>query len=147
MSKPDSSRYESDTLIQPSDGESSQAAEKRARTEGETPASFGRYAVQSVLGEGAFGRAYLGFDSQLNRYVAIKVAHMRQSSGQVEQEFLIEARQLAQLKHPGIVAVYDVGVQGDQCYIVSDYLQGESLHAWLQANQLSWQQAVHIVAT
>jgi len=111
------------------------------------PASFGRYAVQSILGEGAFGRVYLGLDSQLNRYVAIKVAHVGKSSGEVEQEFLIEARQLAQLKHPGIVAVYDVGVQGDQCYIVSDYLQGESLHAWLQANQLSWQQAVYIVAT
>ena len=72
--------------------------------------SVGRYELREVLGEGGFGAVYLGFDSQLNRRVAIKVPHLHADSEQAQQEFLTEARQLAQLSHVGIVTVFDVGV-------------------------------------
>jgi serine/threonine protein kinase len=64
---------------------------------------FGRYEARSVLGAGGFGMLYLGYDPQLARAVAIKV--LRGGAGvstQKVDEFLSEARRLAQLHHPGI---------------------------------------------
>ena len=77
------------------------------------------------MGHGAFGAVYLGYDTQLDRQVAIKAPLLRArelSKPDVEESFLQEARQLAQLTHPNIVTVYDVGVDDGVCYIVSDYL-------------------------
>ena len=98
----------------------------------EMPRSFGRYEVKGVLGKGAFGTVYLGFDGQLQRKVAIKVPNLDLAAADVERQFLQEARQLAQLKHPGIVSVFDVGVDKGQCYILSDYLVGAALRGCLQ---------------
>ncbi len=108
------------------------------------PAAFGRYQVCDFRGRGGFGEVYLGHDPQLNRPVAIKVLRPR-ASGAAEK-FLQEARQLAQLSHPGIVTVYDAGVQDGRPYIVSDYLSGVSLHEWLAHHRPTWQESARIVA-
>src|SRR5262249_28173108 len=87
------------------------------------PVAFGRYAVRSALGAGGFGSVYLGQDTQLDRSVAIKVLHGGADVPQAEAErFLQEARRLARLSHPGIVAVHDVGLEGGRGYILSDLL-------------------------
>jgi class 3 adenylate cyclase/tetratricopeptide (TPR) repeat protein len=111
------------------------------------PAAFGRYQVRRALGSGGFGAVYLGHDSQLDRSVAIKVLHAGSATSQPEGErFLQEARRLAQLRHPGIVAVHDVGVQEGHLYIVSDYLDGPDLGQWLRDNRPAWPEAARIVA-
>ena len=110
------------------------------------PQGFGRYQVRRVLGRGAFGTVYLAYDTQLNREVAVKVPRLRAASQAISREFLKEARQLAQLKHPGIVTVFDVGVEGEAFYIVSDYLPGEMLDSWLRKQQPTWQEAIRIAA-
>ena len=111
------------------------------------PRAFGRYEVRKLLGKGAFGAVYLGFDNQLDRKVAIKAPRLDVDSETVEREFLAEARQLAKLNHPGIVAVYDVGIDEEgQCYIVSNYLEGESLDEWLERSRPTWQQSAQIAA-
>ena len=75
------------------------------------PAAFGRYQVRRTLGAGGFGAVYLGHDTQLDRPVAIKVLRGGTRPAQAEgEQALQEARRLAQLRHPGIVAVHDVGV-------------------------------------
>ena len=111
----------------------------------EIPLVFGRYEGRSVLGNGAFGKVYLGYDPQLSRQVAIKVPILNSGNTDARNQFLLEARQLASLKHPGIVSVYDICVEGDQCYIVSDYLEGGSLGDWLKTNRVEWPQAVQII--
>jgi serine/threonine protein kinase len=110
------------------------------------PTSFGRYVVREARGRGGFGAVYLGFDPELQRQVAIKVPHLAGASDAQVQEILQEARRLAALSHPGIVTVYDVGVQDGMCYIVSDYVDGMSLAEWLKRNQPRWQQAATIAA-
>ena len=110
------------------------------------PQRVGRYEIREVLGEGGFGAVYSGFDSQLNRRVAIKVPHVHLDSQQVEQEFIKEARQLAQLKHPGIVTVFDVGVDDGRCFIVSDFLEGVTLQNWLKQARPAWPESARIVA-
>ena len=111
------------------------------------PAAFGRYQVRNALGAGGFGAVYLGHDTQLDRPVAIKVLRGGPEVPQAEAErFLQEARRLAQLSHPGIVAVHDVGLDGGQVYIVSDFLDGPDLGRWLGDNRPAWPEAARIAA-
>src|SRR6516164_5041150 len=111
------------------------------------PAAFGRYQVRRILGAGGFGAVYLGHDTQLDRPVAIKVLRGPASPAQAEGEpALQEARRLAQLRHPGIVAVHDVGVHEGQVYIVSDYLDGPNLGHWLREHRPAWPEAARIAA-
>lgn len=111
------------------------------------PEAFGRYQVRGALGEGGFGAVYLGHDTQLDRPVAVKVLRGGASPAQVEDgPALQEARRLAQLRHPGIVAVHDVGVQEGQVYIVSDYLDGPDLGRWLRDQRPTWPEAASIAA-
>ena len=78
----------------------------------EQPASLGRYKVVSFLGRGGFGTVYLGHDDQLDRPVAIKVPH-RELTAAAAEKFLPRGKAgLARLRHPGIVIVHDVGVEG-----------------------------------
>src|SRR5262249_61636860 len=86
-------------------------------------------------------------DPQLDRPVAIKVLRGPTSPSHAEDEAALqEARRLAQLRHPGIVAVHDVGVHEGQVYIVSDYLDGPDLGHWLREHRPAWPEAVRIAA-
>ncbi len=92
---------------------------------------------------------YLGYDAQLDRQVAIKVAQLGfrlDSPAQAKEIFLAEARQVAKLSHPGIVTVFEVEIEADLCYIVSDYLDGPPLNRWLTNHTPSWQESARIVA-
>jgi serine/threonine protein kinase/predicted ATPase len=120
-------------------------AKAKAAAQDSMPKSLGRYEIQRLLGSGTFGSVFLGFDTSLNRQVAIKVPKIGQTS-QAKAQFLAEARQLAQLRHPGIVAVFDVGVDEEQCFIVSDYLHGQTLNQWIETHRPSWLVVVKICA-
>lgn len=89
----------------------------------------GRYRLIRVLGEGSFGRVYLGFDEQLKRQVAIKVpSDERFRRGRDAGQYLSEAQTVATLEHPHIVSVYDVGRTEDgTIYVVSRYIDGGTL--------------------
>jgi serine/threonine protein kinase/predicted ATPase len=112
-----------------------------------TPTAFGRYQVRNALGAGGFGAVYLGHDTQLGRPVAIKVLRGGSDVPKAEAEqFLQEARRLAQLSHPGIVSVHDVGLESGQIYIVSDFLDGPHLCRWLEGYRPAWPEAARIAA-
>jgi serine/threonine protein kinase/predicted ATPase len=111
------------------------------------PSGFGRYQMRDALGTGGFGAVYLGHDTQLDRPVAIKVLRGGPEVPQAETErFLDEARRVAQLSHPGIVAVHDVGLDAGQVYIVSDFLDGPHLGRWLSEHRPAWPEAARIAA-
>jgi eukaryotic-like serine/threonine-protein kinase len=89
-----------------------------------TPQHIGRYRVERLLGQGGFGLVNLAHDDQLRRLVAIKVPHAHLVSKSPDAEaYLTEARTVANLDHPNIVPVHDVG-STDQfpCYVVSKYI-------------------------
>jgi sigma-B regulation protein RsbU (phosphoserine phosphatase) len=109
------------------------------------PAAIGRYEIRGLLGRGGFGAVYRGYDRHLDRQVAIKVPLLKPTR-ELEEIFPQEARKLAQLKHPGIVTVHDVGVHEGACFIVSEYLDGPNLNRWMQDRAITWQEGATIVA-
>src|SRR3954447_7146979 len=88
----------------------------------------GRYRLEAKLGSGGMSTVYLARDETLDRSVAIKVMH-REMSEQADQlqRFRREARAVAQLSHPNVVAVIDAGEDGGYPYIVLEYVEGETL--------------------
>ena len=113
---------------------------------------IGRYKQIRKLGEGQFGVVWLGFDEQLQRPVAIKISKasrndesLSQSSQPNELE-LKEARNVALLDHPNIVPVYDVGITDDeQFYVVSKFIEGETLRSTLTQRRWSVIESVRFV--
>jgi serine/threonine protein kinase/tetratricopeptide (TPR) repeat protein len=88
----------------------------------------GRYDVERELGAGGMGQVLLGRDVALDRLVAIKViAPDLAASPASRQRFLREARTVARLRHPNIVAVYAAGEADGLLYFVMEYVEGESL--------------------
>lgn len=94
---------------------------------------LGKYEIQSEIGRGGMGIVYRGFDTVLQRPVAVKVLPPALA---VDQDFVRrfqrEAILAARLHHPNIVIVHDVGEQNGIHYIVMDYLSGQTLDTWMQ---------------
>ena len=88
----------------------------------------GRYRLEQKLGSGGMSTVYLARDETLERWVAAKVLH-REISDQPDQieRFRREARAVAQVSHPNVVAVIDAGEDGGRPYIVFEYCDGETL--------------------
>jgi serine/threonine protein kinase len=112
------------------------------------PARLGRYQVLQRLGAGTFGVIYKGLDTDLRREVAIKIARPgRPVTPEEAQAYLAEARVLAELDHPGIVPVYDVGHTPDGLwYVVSKFLPGHDLAGLLLLGRLPQPQATEVAA-
>jgi Tol biopolymer transport system component/predicted Ser/Thr protein kinase len=99
---------------------------------------LGPYEIQAPLGAGGMGEVYRGRDTRLGREVAIKVlpeAFAR--DGDRLQRFEHEARLLSTVNHPNILAIHDVGQQGDLHYLVSELLEGQTLREKMAAGPLS----------
>src|SRR5215207_413624 len=105
-----------------------------------------RYELEQKIGEGGMARVYRGRDLRLNRQVAIKVLHSHFASDKnFLQRFHHEAQAAANLRHPNIVDVYDVGQDADTHYIVMEYVAGSDLKALLMRNgALPVEQAVYV---
>lgn len=88
----------------------------------------GRYELHAVIGEGAFGRVYRGYDRRLERTVAVKLIKPWWSEDpEWAHSFEREARLLARVSDPGIVQIFDVGKAPEGLYYVSELVEGESL--------------------
>ncbi|MGO9914470.1 MAG: protein kinase domain-containing protein [Isosphaeraceae bacterium] len=113
-----------------------------------TPAAIGRYRVIRQLGQGGFGRVYLGRDDDLARPVAIKVPNPERVAERHDLEaFLREARVLATLDHPHIVPVHDVGRTSDGFYyVVSKYIEGSNLADLIKETRPSVRESTELAA-
>lgn len=113
------------------------------------PTCIGRYQIERELGRGGFGVVYLARDEQLDRLVAVKVPHARRIlSPEDALAYLTEARTVANLDHPNIVPVHDVGSTSDYpCYVVSKYIEGIDLSTRLKLQPINYREAATLVAT
>ena len=108
----------------------------------------GRYRLDRILGEGAFGRVYLGFDEELHRQVAIKVPTKDRFKKQEDAEaYLVEARTVAGLDHPNIMTVHDVGRTEDgSIYVVSKFVDGSTLQDRIKAGRPSERDSARLLS-
>ncbi|MCA9259129.1 MAG: serine/threonine protein kinase, partial [Planctomycetales bacterium] len=106
---------------------------------------IGDYEIVRELGRGGMGVVYLARQQSLQRDVAIKVLRPSlQSFRQRVERFLYEAQHLAQLRHPHIVAIYEIGDAQGEPYFTMDYVDGEPLTQRLARGALSPSQAVDL---
>ena len=90
-------------------------------------ATIGHFELIEEVGRGAFGTVWRARDAELDREVAIKIPREHRLSAEDREQFLREARAVAQINHPNIVSVHEVGRDGEQLYIVSDFVEGITL--------------------
>ena len=100
----------------------------------------GRYRLDRRVAVGGFSEVWRAFDEELERVVAVKIP--KSSRIAMSAAFLAEARRVARLRHPAIAAVHDVGIDDDECFIVSEFLAGGSLADRLASAPLAPGQAV-----
>jgi serine/threonine protein kinase/Tfp pilus assembly protein PilF len=104
---------------------------------------LGPYRILSPIGEGAMGEVYRAEDSRLEREVAVKILPARLAEDpELLSRFEQEAKALAALSHPNILAVYDFGSDANTHFVVMELLEGETLRARMKKAPLGWDKAV-----
>jgi eukaryotic-like serine/threonine-protein kinase len=107
----------------------------------------GRYLVESHIARGGMASVYLGRDVRLDRRVALKIAHPELArDAEFVARFIGEARAVAQLSSPNVVAVFDQGSAGELNYIAMEYVPGPTLRELLVSRgRLNPREALDII--
>ncbi len=109
---------------------------------------LGRFEILGELGIGAFGTVYKARDPELDRIVALKVPRSGNLSNRADLDrFLREGRSVAQLRHPNIVPVYEVGQFDGIPYLVSAFVNGTTLAEMLTARRPTPLEAARLAST
>jgi len=117
-----------------------------APTAAELAPFFPQFEIHSCLGRGGMGVVYKARQKSLDRWVALKLlAPERAADPAFAQRFAGEARTLAALNHPHIVAIHDFGEAGGYFYLLMEYVDGESLRQLLKTKRLTPAEALAIV--
>jgi serine/threonine protein kinase len=103
-----------------------------------------RYRIEERIGEGGYGRVYRAFDPELERHIAIKLSKSKTNTQ--SESLLEEARRAARLRHPGIVAVHDVGRHDGQLFFVTELIDGRNMAEVIAQNSRKPAEAVRLVA-
>src|SRR5436190_9675330 len=96
----------------------------------------GRYAIEREIGQGGMATVYLARDIRHNRRVALKVLHPDLAAALGAERFLAEITTTANLQHPHILPLHDSGDADGNLFYVMPYVEGETLRARLQREQL-----------
>lgn len=104
------------------------------------PKNIDKYNILSILGHGAMGVVYKGYDKEIDRHVAIKVLHSHLLVGEMGEEFVQrfkhEVKAAAKCLHPNIVTIFNCGENNGSPYMVMEYVQGIDLREILKSHQI-----------
>ncbi|MEV4946635.1 serine/threonine-protein kinase [Streptomyces sp. NPDC053755] len=112
----------------------------------------GRYELSTIIGQGGMGQVWTAYDGRLDRRVAVKLLrpdHMAAATAAAEmrRRFVRECRVTAQVDHPGLVTVHDAGSDGDELFLVMQYVEGADLADHLaEHDPYPWPWAVSVAA-
>lgn len=110
---------------------------------------FGPYLVLEMLGEGGMGSVFTAYHPELDRKVAVKVLRPATSNSErsthAHARLMREAQSMAQLDHPNVMAIHDVGSVDGQVYLVMDRVDGVNLSEWLKAAKRDWREIVKVM--
>ncbi len=104
---------------------------------------LGRYVLLELLGRGGMGEVFAAFDPTLDRKVALKLLFpgLEQSS---RDQLLGEARALARLNHPNVVAVHEVGEEDGRAWLALEYADGDTLERWMKQQRRGWREVLEV---
>jgi len=109
---------------------------------------IGRYEVLRPIGAGGMGVVYAARDCKLRRTVALKMLRPGETVDVAEEKMrkrlLREARAMAQLSHPNVLAVYDVGELDGKVFLAMELVEGGTLTHWLREKKRSWREVLDI---
>lgn len=109
--------------------------------------TLGHYQLIALLGAGGMGEVYRARDMRLERDVAVKVLTEQTARNPAAlSQFEQEARAVAALSHPNILAIHDFGIEQNTTYAVMELLEGETLRAYLRRTRPDWRRATEIAA-
>ena len=111
----------------------------------------GRYELSTLIGQGGMGQVWTAYDQRLDRRVAVKLLRPDKVAGaeaeELRRRFLRECRVTAQVDHPGLVTVHDAGSEGEELFLVMQYVDGADLSDHLaEHDPYPWQWAVAVAA-
>lgn len=115
----------------------------------------GRYELATILGQGGMGQVWTAYDQRLDRRVAVKLLRPDRVTGpigsdaadELRRRFVRECRVTAQVDHPGLVTVHDAGSDGDELFLVMQYVEGADLGDHLaEHDPYPWQWSVAVAA-
>lgn len=106
--------------------------------------ALGHFVLMQKLGAGGMGTVYAAYDDRLDRRVAIKLLHVSAANQLQWQIILREAKALARVSHPNVVAIYEVGEASGQAYLAMEFVDGITLAAWQNQSRRSWQELLSI---
>jgi serine/threonine-protein kinase len=105
----------------------------------------GAYEISAPVGSGGMGEVYRAHDARVGRDVALKVLPDRLATDkEAVARFVLEAKAVAALSHPNILALYEFEQEGDLAYVVTELLEGETLRELIKRGPISWRRAVEI---
>ncbi|WAS91819.1 serine/threonine-protein kinase [Nannocystis punicea] len=105
----------------------------------------GRYIIIDCIGDGGMGQVYSAYDPDLGRKVALKLLHDDATGHQRQARLLREAQVMARLSHPNICPVYDVGSFHGRVFFAMEFIDGETLRAWLRARAWEWRELLAVL--
>ncbi len=94
----------------------------------------GRYVVSHLVGQGGMGVVYAAYDLELDRRIALKLLSPERDTPELRARLLREAQAMAQLSHPHVVPVYDVGTHEGSVFLAMELIEGQTLAAWLRSS-------------
>ncbi len=107
----------------------------------------GRYLVLATLGSGGMGVVFTAYDPQLDRKIALKLlrGNLGANTKEARTRLKREAQAIAQLNHPNVVGVYDVGTTDDgDVYIAMEFVEGDTLTTWLKNWPRTWREILDV---
>ncbi len=104
--------------------------------------AFGRFELREQIGAGGMGRVYRAWDPQLEREVAVKLINTARLGAGTRERALREAKALAKISHPNVIAVFEAGLVESRVWIAMEYVAGTTLRAWQERRPAPKREAI-----
>ena len=118
------------------------SSETVAETSLPTGSAVGRYVVLEELGSGGMGVVYAAYDPELHRKIALKL--LRSGKSDESARLVREGQAMAQLAHPNVITIYEVGSVGENVFIAMELVEGKTARTWQREARRHWRDVVQV---